>query len=90
MKISSYITNLLIGSINQRLNVLTCGRYQLDPVIYNVGVVTLRNPSVCGIGPHSDGKHGLVCASTPEYGRFQMNVVTLGVHNHCAGSSHIL
>jgi hypothetical protein len=76
LKISSYITNLLIGTINQRLNVLACGRYQqLDPVIYDVGVVTLGNPSVSGsIGPHADGKHGLLCASTPGYGRFQMNL----------------
>ena len=65
LKISSYITNLLIGSINQRLNVLTCGRYTLEPVNYDVGVVTLGNPTNSGIGPHADGKDGLVCASTP-------------------------
>jgi hypothetical protein len=87
--ISSYIINLLIGSINQRLNVLTCGTYKLDPVNYNAGVVNLGNPSVGGIGLHADGKNGLVCASTPGYGRFQMDVITLAVQNHCAATSGI-
>jgi hypothetical protein len=87
LKISSYIINLLIGSINQQLNVLTCGRYKLEQVNCNVGVVTLGNPSACGIGAHSDGKNGQMCANTPGYGRFQMNVVTLGVQNHCGATS---
>ena len=89
LKISSFIINLLIGSINQRLNVRTCRRYKLEQVNYDVGVVTLGNPSACSIGAHSDGKKGLVCANTPGYGRFQMNVVTLGVQNHCAATSQI-
>jgi hypothetical protein len=57
------VINLLIDAINKKLDQLnTYGKYQLQHVQYDTGVVALGNPSTSSLGAHPhDGKPGIVC-----------------------------
>jgi hypothetical protein len=89
LSISSYVINLLINFINDRLNSETEARYNLQPVEYDAGVVNLANPSMGSYGLHHDAKFGLVDPSIPSYSSFSLMVPTLAIQNHSAPSSHI-
>jgi hypothetical protein len=52
-------------------------------------VVTLGNLSACGIGAHSDGKNGLVCANTPRFWSWMYLSYLMLSHSPCWCSSCI-
>jgi hypothetical protein len=90
LKISSYIINLLIDTINKKLDELnTFGKYRLQYVQYDTGVVALGNPSTSSLGAHQDGKPGIVCSHTPGFSRFMLMVPTMAFQNHCAPTANI-
>jgi hypothetical protein len=90
LKICSYITNLLIDDINNRLkSVDTHGKYILKHVQYDTGVVALGNPSTSSLGAHQDGKPGIVCPHTSGFSSFNLMVPTMAFQNHCAPTATI-
>lgn len=90
LKISSYVINLLIDTINSKLKLLdTYGKYLLSHIEYDTGVVALGNPSTSSLGGHQDGKPGIVCPHTPGFSRWMLMVPTMAFQNHCAPTATI-
>ena len=90
LRIQSYVINLLIGDINEKLKVLeTEGNYQLLPYTYDTGVVSLGDPTTSSLAAHQDGKPGIVCPHTPSFSRFMLMVPTLAFQNNCGPTATV-
>ena len=90
LRIQSYIINLLIGDINEKLKVLdTEGNYKLLPYTYDTGVVSLGDPTTSSLAAHQDGRPGIVCPHTPSFSRFMLMVPTLAFQNNCGPTATV-
>ena len=82
LTIASYVINLLIDFINGHFDSETQGRFQLECIDYDAGVVNLANPAIGSFAIHSDDKPGLFDNSIPGWSKFLLMVPTLAVQNH--------
>jgi hypothetical protein len=90
LTIASYIINLLVNCINDKLDGIPGSKqYKLERIQYDAGVVNVADPTVGSFAGHTDAKPGLVHPSVPGYSRFLLMVPTLAISNHCSLSSHI-
>ena len=90
LKIQSYVINLLIDDINERLKSIdTNGKYHLEYYHFDIGVVSLGNPTTSSLAEHEDGKPGIVCPHTPSFSRFMLMVPTLAFQNNCGPTATV-
>jgi hypothetical protein len=89
LTIVSYIVNLLIDDINKRLDSETGARFRLEQVLYDVGVVSLADPSLGSYARHQDGFPGLIDPLVRGFSRYNLIVPTMGIQNHFAETSTI-
>ena len=90
LKIQSYVINLLIDDINHSLQLIdTHGKYRLEHFQYDTGVVALGNPTNSSLGPHRDGKPGIVCPHTFSFSEFMLMVPTMAFQNHCGPTATV-
>jgi hypothetical protein len=90
LKIQSFVINLLIDDINKALKPLDShGKYQLEHYHYDTGVVALGNPTSSSLGPHQDGKPGIVCPHTFSFSRFMLMVPTMAFQNNCGPTATV-
>lgn len=90
LKIQSYVINLLVDDINSRLKLLdTHGKFQLEYYHYDIGVVSLGNPTTSSLAEHQDGKPGIVCPHTLFFSRFMLMVPTMAFQNHCGPTATV-
>jgi hypothetical protein len=60
------------------------GKCRLDPFQCDTRVVALGNPTTSSLGPHQDGKPGVVCPHTPIFSRFMLMVPTMAFRTTAA------
>jgi hypothetical protein len=52
-------------------------------------VVALGNPTASSLGPHQDGKPGIVCPHTFSFSRFMLMVPTMAFQNNCGPTATV-
>jgi hypothetical protein len=89
LTIVSYVVNLLIDDINTRLDAESGSSFQLEQMLFDVGVASLADPSAGAFARHQDGFPGLIDPLVRGFSRFNLIVPTTAIQNHYAETTTI-